>query len=630
MSATAGSLIFDVLGPLEVRRFGQSVPLGPPQRRRLLLRLLVAGPAPVQRSQLIEDIWGDRPTPGNLSSLHAHVSRLRSALEPGVRRPAVLVREGSGYLLHVDPSMLSSVRFEESIRRTRRLLAIGRSEAARAEVEAAMSWWRGAALADVADAPFARGLAGRLEEARLSAEEMRIATLLAVGDCATATASARALVDGHPLRESAWELLIKSLYRSGRAAEALQQYDRIRAALVDELGTEPGPALRKLHLAVLRQDIQLDSGAAAAVPSGDGAGSAGAAVPIGATPLVGREWARSVLARMLVRTGTGRTTWAVVSGAFGLGKSALMEQVAVDATAGGWDVVVSRPVALPGAGPELTVDRLASELAGPAPTAALEAPTGHPGPPVGVADQPADSHGRSSDPRDIDALVARVAQRCARRHTVWIVEDIDLLDSAARAFLGRLAVGLRSVPLTVICTVRNPDGPPVGELTLLLTRSGAERIALEPLTVRDVARLAGVADGTALARRTGGNPFLVRAVLSLPADARLGRVPPAALSAFRAVLRDLPARTRLLLRSLADLRYLGQGDGDLRLGRGPQVDAAMEVGLIARTAGVSTDLVDDLLMPAVEAGVMSRVDGWPVGYAFASTLLSDALADRLV
>ncbi|WP_326555177.1 BTAD domain-containing putative transcriptional regulator [Micromonospora sp. NBC_01813] len=612
-----GDLVFDVLGPLEVRRSGQPVPLGPPQRRRLLLRLLVAGQAPIHRGQLIEDIWGERPTPGNLSSLHAHISRLRAALEPGVRRPTMLVRDGTGYLLHAGPPMLSSTRFEESVRRTRQLLATGMADAARVEIETAMGSWRGAALADAADAPFARAMAGRLEEARLSAEEVRVATLLGAGDYAAATAAARALVAGHPLRESAWELFIRALYVSGRPAEALQQYERIRAALVEELGAEPGAALRELHLAVLRQDAQLDgptgirpgrvelggpATAAAAGPVARGWAALPVVSPAAYQPLVGRDREIAVVDDLLARAESGRTGWAVVSGGFGIGKSALVEWAASRAGADGWDVVFSRPIALPGAEPLRDVGWLTRWLVEPV----------------------------SDDPGGFDRLVDELARRCAAQRTVWVVEDLDLLEPVARAFLGYLAVHLRTAPLAVVATVRDADRASVGDLTLLLSRMGADRLELRPLGVPQVERISGATDGEALVRRTGGNPFLLRAVLSLPVESRLTVVPPSALSAFRAILRDLPARTRLLLQALADLRYPQDYGVGLPVGRGPDQGANLDVALIAKAADASMDIVDEILVPAVRAGVVSRCDRWPTSYVFTCTLHRDALADRLV
>ena len=56
-----------------------------------------------------------------------------------------------------------------------------------------------------------------------------------------------------------------ALYRAGRQAEALEGFRSARAVLIDEVGVEPGPELRRLQEAVLRQDPALDL----AIPSAE-------------------------------------------------------------------------------------------------------------------------------------------------------------------------------------------------------------------------------------------------------------------------------------------------------------------------------------------------------------------------
>ncbi|WP_436531099.1 AfsR/SARP family transcriptional regulator [Actinoplanes sp. HUAS TT8] len=249
------AVLFDALGPLEVRRLGKPVALGPPQRRLLLLRLLVAERAPVARDVMLDELWGGRPPTGGVSSLHAHISRLRALLPDG----PPIVRDGAGYALLAEPAMLTTVRFERAVDRARTLFAAGHAAVARTRLEPALKTWRGRAYAEAATFPFARAAAARLEECRAAAAELHVAILLAAGDFTAATIAARDLTVTHPLRESAWELLMRALYQAGRPAEALAQYGRLRTRLIDELGAEPGPALRRLHLAILRQDPALDA-----------------------------------------------------------------------------------------------------------------------------------------------------------------------------------------------------------------------------------------------------------------------------------------------------------------------------------------------------------------------------------
>ncbi|MEV6348663.1 AfsR/SARP family transcriptional regulator [Actinoplanes sp. NPDC051851] len=248
-----GELEFDALGPLRVRRGDATIELGPPQRRLVLVRLLVAGGVPVCRDRLLADLWGADAPGGATSALHAHISRLRAVL--GGR--ATLVRDGSGYTLLAEPEACTTVRFETAARRARRLAAEGDHARARGVLEPALDLWRGKPFEDAAALGFARAAAARLQECRVAAAELHVEILLALGEPQAATAEARELTVDHPLRESAWELLIRALYRSGRSAEALQQYGRIRNRLAEMFGAEPGPALRRLHLSVLRQDPSL-------------------------------------------------------------------------------------------------------------------------------------------------------------------------------------------------------------------------------------------------------------------------------------------------------------------------------------------------------------------------------------
>ena len=115
----------------------------------------------------------------------------------------------------------------------------------------------------------------RLEELRLSALEQRIEADLALGRHAELVGELEALVSEHPLRERLQRQLMLALYRSGRQAEALESYRAARQALVEQVGIEPGPALRELERAILRQDATLDLPRTAHVPraNGDAAGA---------------------------------------------------------------------------------------------------------------------------------------------------------------------------------------------------------------------------------------------------------------------------------------------------------------------------------------------------------------------
>ncbi len=245
---------FRLLGPVEVLRDGRPVALGGAKPRALLALLLLHANEVVSRDRLIDALWGDRP-PGTAGhSLDVQISRLRKAFEPD----ELLLTQSGGYVLQVEPEQIDVHRFERLLEAGRRANAAGKPAEALEVLEAALGLWRGAALADLSYETFTRTEIERLEELRLVATEERIEAELALGRHDTLIPELEALTAKHPLRERLRGQLMLALYRAGRQAEALRVYSDARKRLVDELGIEPGSALKELEQAILRQDPALD------------------------------------------------------------------------------------------------------------------------------------------------------------------------------------------------------------------------------------------------------------------------------------------------------------------------------------------------------------------------------------
>src|SRR6185503_18100302 len=259
---------FRLLGPLEVWEDGRPLSLGGTKQRALLAILLLRANEVVSRDVLIDELWGDQPPASAAHSVEAYVSRLRKTLHADRAGEPILVTRPPGYMLRTGFEDIDLHRYERLLEEGRRALATHAPERALDKLHEALSLWRGGPLGDLAFEPFARVEVERLEELRLAALEERIEAELGIGRSAALVPELQTLVAEHPLRERLRGQLMLALYRSGRQAEALQAYREARGYYVEELGLEPGPSLRTIEQAILRQEAVLDA------PEGDAGGVA--------------------------------------------------------------------------------------------------------------------------------------------------------------------------------------------------------------------------------------------------------------------------------------------------------------------------------------------------------------------
>lgn len=248
---------FGVLGPVVAERAGAPLALKGPRHRAVLARLIVARGRVVPVARLVADLW-DEPPPTAVSAVRTFVGDLRRALEPGrpPRTPArLLVTDGPGYALRTEAGTVDAWRFETAVD-----TAVPEEPGRAARLlRDALELWRGPAYAEFADERWCRGERTRLAELRLRAVEQRAGALLAGGRPAEAVPDLDAHLAGHPWREEGWRLLALALYRTGRQGDALAVLRRARATLADQLGLDPGPALRRLEAGILAQDPALDA-----------------------------------------------------------------------------------------------------------------------------------------------------------------------------------------------------------------------------------------------------------------------------------------------------------------------------------------------------------------------------------
>ena len=237
-------LRFCVLGRLEVWRGGQRLDVPGGRRCRVLAALLVHAGAPVSVDALVEAAW-DADVPADpRAALYTVVSRLR-----GLLGDHVLSTEPDGYRIDVAADSVDAMRFE---RLCRTAATVGPEQAA-VLLDEGLGLWRGPAYAEFAEHDFAAVDAQRLELLRADAQEEQARVALELGDAQGAARVLASLLDRHPFREHAVELLMTALHRGGRTSDALACYRNHRRRMAEELGLDPAPALQNLEARILGQ-----------------------------------------------------------------------------------------------------------------------------------------------------------------------------------------------------------------------------------------------------------------------------------------------------------------------------------------------------------------------------------------
>ncbi|MGC5031279.1 BTAD domain-containing putative transcriptional regulator [Micromonospora sp. DT229] len=563
---------FRVLGPPEVVRDGQVVPLGGPKQRALLVLLLLRPNRFVATDWLVDALWDGRPPPSAEITLRTYVAGLRRAVEPH-RSPGeaarVLCSQPKGYQLRVDPDAIDAVRFRRLVDRAADRLSAGAPAIAERDYLDALRLWRGEPMTGATELTVVRPEAARLTELRLSAEEGRFTAAVAAGRHAAVLAELRQFVADHPVREAARAQLMLALYRAGRQTEALAAYDEGRRILADEYGIDPGVQLRELHASILDQAVEPAAGPPVLPRAGTGDQTAvlsasdtpGAPLvprapgdPAG--PLVGRgaELTRLVAALTAATREHGRT--AVLVGEPGIGKTSLATRVTALARAEGvavvwgrcpdlgqappfwlWRQVVRALVAMPQVGTSGSVRGLDGFAVGPA-----HDPTGE------VAPDPA---ARFQAYEAVAELVRAAAEPAG---LLVVLDDLHAADPDSLLLLRFLVPALAGTRALVLATLRPYEHDPalVATVAELARGPGFDQLRLTGLPAQAVADLVRQRTGAApaepvLARlvdRTGGNPFFITELLRARTDPAGADLPPSIRDTVRLRLGRLPAPAR--------------------------------------------------------------------------------------
>ena len=250
-AAAHDALELRVLGPIEAWRGEGQIRIGGPRQRAVLGLLAIQPGRALAVGRLVDELWSGEPPDGAEVTLRSYVSRLRAVLGDGAR----IVGSSDGYALHVPSSAVDAGTFEALVRDGEAAMRDRNPRRAAEHLRAALALWRGRPFGELGVDGTLRVQADRLEELHVHARELRIEADLALGAGAELVDELEALTASHPFHEAFWRQLMLTLYRSERQADALAAYHRARRALEEELGIDPGLALRELEAAILRQDV---------------------------------------------------------------------------------------------------------------------------------------------------------------------------------------------------------------------------------------------------------------------------------------------------------------------------------------------------------------------------------------
>ncbi len=609
-----------VLGTTVASTASGPVNLGGPKQRALLAALALHRGRAVSADTLADLVWDGAPPPGVAGTLQGYVAGLRRALEPDRTTRGggtLLVTEQPGYALRVPDDALDTVSFETVVAQAHsqvapladalcrgRALPPGSPDAGGLSrlhdgLEEALGLWRGSPFAELGEVPAAAAERARLEELRVLASEDRAALGILLGLHATVAAELDALTRAHPLRERAWALRALALAGSGRQADALAVLREVRDVLDEELGLEPGPELRAVQTAVLRQDeiatAEPDPAPAAASVTGP---ATHAPLPV-PTPwpwsLAGRDEELATLTTLVDRVVSGAVSapaFVALTGEPGIGKSRLAIEAATYAAEQGATIAwgrCSQDDGAPALWPWATIlERLGSSL-----------PTGD------------DQAGANADGTAAfhawETVVERVLAAAALGPLVLVIDDLHWADTSSLRVLRLLTEAVAeesAVRLLVITTWREHPVPTgaLAEVAEALARKHALRHQLRGISAEAAAQVFAQvsetdpsdAEADTLRRRTEGNPFFLVEYARLARDGELSTL----------IAEDRPpaAVHEVLSRRLA---HVDPATVDL-MQTASVIGRVFDLATVAAVAGLDEDTALDRLEPAIESGLVSE------------------------
>lgn len=624
---------FFLSGAVEARIDGAVASLGGPKQRCVLAVLLAAHDTVVSLDRLIDAVWEEQAPAKAPASVRSYLANLRRilAVDPEVAagRARRLEFQTSGYRLNLaKDDSVDLLEFETLVKSGLNALDDGRPTEAFDVLDRALALWRGDPFGEFTDFAFAHSEAMRYSELRNSAVEARFDAALRFGDGRGLIPEIEAAVAEDPLQERLWAHLMLALYRTGQPARAVHAYERARAVLDREVGTQPGEPLRLLYQQVSdgSRELLLDPGPGPRITVQN-------LPPISRDRLVGRTAEMDALRQSILEAKAGRGRLVLVTGDSGIGKSALAQAVCDDP--GSADVVVARAahptdIQLPVMWTWIQILRQLGDGLG----------------------EPGRDMLRRTAPDVVDALVpewndhrvatlirapasgfglvekvaATVFQLSSLKPLLLVLDDLHVADSDACDVLAFLTEQLPRLPVHVIAnwTTTGRDRP-VNRRSFerFIRSSGVETRHLDGLTDDAAAELVeSFMGGPAPASiqdyvrtRAAGNPFYIKELVRTITAANLSEstpipsgdnVSPAVAGVVGRRLALLDSHCRRLLEAAAVI--------------GPEFDVTA-LGDVVHQPAASVHVS---LNPAHEAGLIDEIPSRPGFYRFSHGLLRDA------
>ncbi|WP_019930012.1 BTAD domain-containing putative transcriptional regulator [Nocardia sp. BMG111209] len=628
-----------LFGPMRVRADSGDLSLGGPKQRAVLAILVLADGSVVRFERLVDGLWGQHPPEKALASLRSYMANLRRVFQAGAgpSAPRRLTTRSVGYHLDLGDDPVDIHRFEELAAAGRRALTGGDAVTAHDLLTRAGQVWSGDPLAEFSGWSFADPEIERLTGLRRSVIEARFDAALLLGRHADLVPEIEAAITATPVQERLWAQLMLALARSGRRAEALQAYDRVRRVLDQELSVTPGDELRRLFHDLCHDNADPPPGVAVLSAATPAAPTAPAAPAWTGQPLAGRSAELAWLGRMADSARRGHGGFAVLTGESGIGKTTLAAAVTgyarhagmTAAWAGhpdglrkpllwGWIQLLRELGAQLGAATRAAVCAAAPETAALVP----EWPEWGAGPVV---------H-RTADPafEAIDGIVRAVREFAAASPLLLVLDDVHRADRPTRDVLALLADRLHHLPALVVLTwsavvsAENCD-----EYDRLVGRSDVSALELAGLDDDGIGslveQLSGVPPSPAfvamMRQHSGGNPFFVREIVrflstrghfdghTLTPDG--DPVPDAVTGVVRRRMSELAPDTRAVL------------------GAAAVIGAEFEPIAVAEVLGLPAVTVRERLGDARRAAMIDETAGRPGWFTFSHGVTRRAVVAQL-